>query len=226
MKLAIQVPLKGTPSQRLPGKNFMNLAGKKLCFWLLDELHELTEQYDVYVDSESPEVLEMIENEYHGAIKTHQRHEWFAGDDANGNHLINQFALLHPEYDAYAQAHVTSVNLDAETILDMVEAFKRLIWQEHDSLIAVTDASGWYRTKAGRINGDPLRPGGMRTQDEPVYREANFHCIRRGTVFYYGCRVGKKPYLYKIPRIRAIEVDTEEDLQEAEEILAGRIGKK
>lgn len=213
-KVAIQVPLKGTPSRRLPGKNFALLLGKELRWWLLDELSKMADKYDVYVDSESDEVLASVLERYNGNIRTHKRHEWFASDAANGNHLIYAFALQHPQYDVFVQAHVTSPTLRAETIEAMVAKWRGLTKDSDfdDAVIAVTPAPGWYRTKERRLNGDPLRPGGMCTALVPVYREANVHVIGREAIFRYGCRVGPNPYLYEIPHSEAVDIDTEEDM--------------
>ena len=62
MKIAIQVPIKGKSSERIPNKNFARLRNKPLCHWLLKELSEIKDDtIEVFVDSEDREVYQKVE---------------------------------------------------------------------------------------------------------------------------------------------------------------------
>ena len=81
----------------MPNKNFRDLQGKPLCHWLLDELVELPSTYDIFIDSEDASVFSQLQEDRYGRFDHHQRNDWFASDEANGNHLLHQFALAHPD---------------------------------------------------------------------------------------------------------------------------------
>ena len=107
MKIAIQVPIKGKSSERIPNKNFARLRDKPLCHWLLQELSEIKDDtIAVFIDiSEDREVYEKVEKNFPN-LDFHQRPRWFAEDHANETYNPS-IALAHPQFDAYAQIFVT-----------------------------------------------------------------------------------------------------------------------
>jgi len=225
MKVAIQVPIKARNSTRVANKNFRPLCGKPLCCWLLDELVDhCPADWDIFIDSEHRETFAKLGDRYGERLKFHQRHDWFAGDGANGNHLIHQFAVRHPDYDIYAQAFVTAVTLPGPVIVD---AIGQLIDDagEHDSSLLVTEESGWYWFAGKPLNYQHDIPDGLpRSQDAMVVKETTgLYVIDRETVFKTGCRVGQKPRMVRVKREHALDIDTMEDLAEAQKALADRI---
>ena len=60
MKLAVQIPMKAKSSTRVPNKNFRDLNGKPLCYWVLEELVKLPQEIDLFIDSEGGEVLKKL----------------------------------------------------------------------------------------------------------------------------------------------------------------------
>ena len=63
MKIAVQVPIKGKSSLRVPNKNFRNLNGKPLCYWVLDELVKLPADIDIFIDSEEKNRLQDLKHQ-------------------------------------------------------------------------------------------------------------------------------------------------------------------
>lgn len=221
MKVAVQVPIKGKPSTRVPNKNFRELAGKSLSFWLLDEIHKnLPEEWDIYIDSEKEEVFERIKDRYNDRFKFHKRASWYASDNANGNHLINQFAVKHDQYDIYVQVYVTAVNLKGKIIKDSVSALIDSI-DKHDSVLLVTEETGWFWINGEAVNYSPEVPDGLpRSQDAKMLKETTgLYAATKDTVFNTGCRVGKNPLFYEVPTQQAIDIDTMEDFTEAKNMF-------
>ena len=220
MKLAIQVPIKGKSSERVPNKNFRNLNGKPLSHWLLDELTQLPEDMDIFIDSEDSETFQKLSLPQYSRFHHHKREGWFAEDLANGNHLIHQFALSHPNYDAYAQVFVTAVTLKQEIILAALNTFAANI-SSHDSLFLVTEETGWIWFENQAMNYNPNRPNGLpRSQDATYYKETTgLYAITRNSVLLTGCRIGENPLPYKVSPENALDIDTMSDLREAERLL-------
>jgi CMP-N-acetylneuraminic acid synthetase len=237
VKIAIQIPIKAAPSQRVPGKNFRPIAGKPLFAWLLDELAALRTPADVYIDSEDSATFRRVGGEVRRMATSvglfapavtrngrnlycHLRAPWFATDEANGHHLLHQFAVAQPHYDLYAQAFVTAPGLTAP-VIDSALGWMTSERGLHDSLFLATEESGfiWYRS--GPIN-QQLRPDGLpRTQDATYLKETTgLYIITRDALFRTGCRIGQHPNAKLVDRRAALDIDTEQDFAAAEKLLA------
>ena len=221
MKIAIEIPVKARSSERVPNKNFRELAGKPLCFWLIDELlASCPDEWDIYVDSEGETTFDFIKSHNRSGVRFFNRDPWFAGDNANGNHMLYHFASNYPGYDVYVQAYVTAVTLTGEVFCSAVNRFLECI-DAYDSMFLITEETGWFWYDGRPLNYDPARPAGLpRSQDAVLQKETTgLYAITREALFKTGCRVGEKPLLYEVDRKYAMDIDTLEDFHEAEEIL-------
>lgn len=222
MKIAVQVPIKARSSTRVPNKNFRDLAGKPFSCWLLDELDKnCPKSWDIFIDSEDISAFEFFSNRYSDRFKYHERAEWFASDAANGNHLINQFAILNPQYDIIIQIYVTAITLTGKIIRESMEAFTSSL-DKYDSMLLVTEECGWFWHNEKALNYDPHRPDGLpRSQDAMVLKETTgLYAITRDAALRTGCRIGQKPLMYRLPKKYAFDVDTMEDFEEAQRLLS------
>ncbi len=227
MKIAFQIPLKSHPSTRVPNKNFRDLNGKPLCRWLVDELlWELPPEHELWIDSEDERVMERFADVPGDRLRFHKRLDWFASDRANGNHLMNQFGLAHPEYDFFAQVYVTAVTLRGDIVREAMETFLAQA-DRHDSMFLVTEETGWIWHRGRAVNYDPATLDGLpRSQDAVYLKETTgLYAISREALFRTGCRVGRSPLLHPVPREFAFDIDTMEDFHEAEERL-GRAARE
>lgn len=224
MNVAVQIPIKARSSTRVPNKNFRDLCGKPFSCWLLDEVTaHCPDHWHLYIDSERPTTYAFFEERYGERLRFHQRADWFAGDQANGNHLIHQFACAHPQYDLYVQLFVTAVTLTGTIITEAVEALANAR-DEHDSVVMVTEETGWFWHGGKPLNYDPHRPDGLpRSQDALVLQETTgLYGITRDAVLRTGCRIGRKPLFYRVDPQYAFDVDTMHDFREAQERLSER----
>jgi len=213
--------MKGRSSQRVPNKNFRNLQGKPLCHWFLEEVAALPKEYDIYIDSEDESVFEKLGQNSFKRFQFHKRQEWFAGDEANGNHMIHQFALAQPGYDIYVQAYVTAVTLKRFVIEESMNIFLQQL-DAHDSMYLVTEESGWIWFEGQAVNYDPAKPHGLkRSQDATYLKETTgLYAITRDAVLRTGCRIGETPLPHLVEKEYSLDIDTMSDLKEAEKILA------
>lgn len=221
MRIAIQIPIKGKQSSRVPNKNFRELGGKPLCHWLLDRLVEsCPASWDLVIDSEDLQVWERLQSRYGQRMKFVQRHAWFASDAANGNHLIHQFAVQHPGYDIYAQAYVTAVTLTGPILVEAIEALLSQT-DRFDSMLLVTQESGWFWHQGAAVNYQHGMPHGLpRSQDASLFKETTgLYAVTRDAVFRTGCRTGQKPLFYPVERKYALDIDTMEDFRDAERLF-------
>ncbi|MEX2214335.1 MAG: hypothetical protein WD768_09425 [Phycisphaeraceae bacterium] len=225
MKQVLEIPIKARSSTRVPNKNFRDLAGKPLCFWMLDELaKEMAADCQMYIDSEAESVMEPIRKRFGDRFLFHKRDEWFAGDQANGNHLLSQFVHRHPEFDVYAQVFITSVTLPGRLVREAMDEFCDRL-DQHDSITLVTEDCGWYWYQGKAVNYRPDIPDGLpRSQDAMMLKETTgLYAITREAVLRTGCRLGHRPLFYKVEREFAMDIDTMDDFAAAQKLLEGRM---
>ncbi len=222
-RVVVQVPLKHRSSERIPNKNFHPFRGRPLCYWLLDELvRHCPDHWDLFVDSEDDAVFARLDPAQQARFRFHRRPEWYASNEANGNHLLQQFAAARGEYDYYVQVFVTALSLRGQTVVAAVERLVRD--PEHDSVLLATEETGflWYR--GAPVNYDPGRPDGLpRSQDVRYVKETTgLYAVTREVVLRQGCRVGRNPLFHLVPRLEALDIDTLEDLHIAERLFEER----
>lgn len=213
-KIVIVVPIKSTLSERLPGKNFLPLRGKPLCYHLLGELVKVQQEIkcDIYIDSDSVAIFKQVNN---FSFKNHLREKWLADSSANGNHLLSHFAAHRPNYDIYIQAFVTAVNLKAETIIEIIKDFASHI---QGSAMIGTYVTGFFWKDHEPVNYDSYSPIGLsRSQDIRIFKESTgLYLIRKNVLNVTGCRLSLEPARYVVSDVEALDVDTSEDLRLAE----------
>tara|TARA_Y100000593_G_C4311198_1_gene338446 strand:+ start:1961 stop:2641 length:681 start_codon:yes stop_codon:yes gene_type:complete len=221
MRVAVQIPIKYKTSTRVPDKNFRELNGKPLGCWLLDELTEkCPNEWDIYIDSESEKTFTFFEQKYDNRLKFHKREEWYASDEANGNHLINQFVIKNPDYDLYIQLFVTAVTLTGEVISASVEKFINSL-DKYDSMFLVTRENGWVWYNKDSVNYNYKIPNGLpRTQDANYFKETTgLYAITKEAVLKYATRIGSAPLLFEVEEKHALDIDTMEDFYKSQNIL-------
>ena len=212
MKTAAFIPIKAN-SERVPGKNFRVLNGKKLYEYIIEHAKAADIFDDIYVDTNSDEIKEYCENNGCFVI---ERKESLARNTANGNDLLNYHFELHPEYDYYFQIFATAPYLQPESIKKCAES---LINSEiYDSCFTAVRHQGFFWLNNTSVNYRPcILP---RSQDMlPVVEETTgLYGISRKALEKYRCRIGANPYIYFVSKFEAVDINTEEDLKIAEYI--------
>ena len=212
MRIACFIPIK-TNSERVKGKNFKELNGKKLYVYILDHVLKADIFDDIYVDTDSPELAEYCTEK---SIKVITRIEELAQNSANGNDLLNYHYKLYPDYDYYFQLFATAPYLQPQTIRECVN---KLIFSEiYDSCFTAIQHNGFFWIRDLPVN---YRPSVLpRSQDmEPVIEETTaLYGISNAALSKYHCRIGKKPIIHFLNKYEAVDINTEEDWLVAESI--------
>ncbi len=215
MKTACFIPIKAN-SERVPGKNFRVLNGKKLYQYICEHVKSANVFDDVYVDTNSEEIATYAVEQGFGVI---ERKPELAQNTANGNDLLVYHYQQFPQYDYYFQLFATAPYLQPETIRTCVE--KLTSSEEYDSCFTATENHGFYWLANSPIN---YRPGILpRSQDmlAVVEETTGLYGICRASLERYRCRIGRKPYIHTVSKFEAVDINTEEDLEIAQYI--GRV---
>ena len=215
MKTACFIPIKSN-SERVPGKNFRLLNGKKLYEYIIEHVIEANCFDDIYVDTNSEEIKEYVRGKNLNVI---ERVEALAQNTANGNDLLVYHFQQYPQYDFYFQLFATAPYLQPSSIKECCEAL--IASEEYDSCFTALKNNSFYWLNNMPIN---YRPGILpRSQDMvPVIEETTgMYGITKGSLEKYQCRIGRKPYIHYVNKFEAVDINTEEDL-----LIAEYIGKK
>lgn len=210
MKTACFIPIKAN-SERVPGKNFRVLNGKKLYEYICEHVQEADVFDDIYIDTNSEEIAAYAQQQKFQVIA---RKPELARNTANGNDLLVHHYQNYPQYDYYFQLFATAPYLQPETIKTCFD--KLITSEEYDSCFTATENHGFYWLAENPIN---YRPGILpRSQDmlAVVEETTGLYGICRESLERYRCRIGRKPYIHMVSKFEAVDINTEEDLKVAE----------
>ena len=212
MSAACFIPIKSN-SERVPGKNFRALNGKKLYEYIIEHSLETDAFDDIFIDTNSSEIS--IFAEKHGC-KVIKRCEELARNTANGNDLLNYHFDLYSNYDFYFQLFATAPYLQPSSIKACADVLMNST--EYDSCFTAIKHQGFFWLNNTSINYRPcILP---RSQDMlPMIEETTgLYGITKQALEKYRCRIGARPYIYFVSKFEAVDINTEEDLKIAEHI--------
>ncbi len=211
MKVVALVPIK-LNSQRLPHKNILDLGGKPLCYYMTENLINISKIDTTYVYCSD----EVIKDYMPEGINFLKRDQYLDGDLVKGQEIYESF-INQIDADIYVLAHVTAPFIRKETIEN---ALDKVISGEYDSALSVKKVKTftWYKGKT--LNYDLQNI--PRTQDiEPIYYETSGFFIFKKEVFTQmgKRRIGNKPYFQEVDDIEAVDIDYPEDFKFAQAII-------
>lgn len=213
------VPIK-EQSERVPGKNTREMAGKPLLYWTLAALHQSSRVRRVVVDTDSEAIRDLV-------LKLHPRTiVLMRPDELRGGHItgnpLTDWEMTQVDGEYFMQTHVTNPLLTPHTIDTAIEAY--FAAKKHDSLFAVTE----HHFRLFDADGKPVNhePGNLqRSQDlEPLYEDnSNIYIFSRKSFAANGGRIGKKPQMFPMSKLEAIDIDYEEDFEIATAVMERRL---
>lgn len=211
MKTVALLPMKAN-SERVKGKNFRPLAGKPLFKWILDALLECSEIDLVVINTDAREILAENGLSESERVVIRDRKPELVGDFTSMN-LILEDDINAVKADRYIMTHTTNPLLQSNTISAALSEYTDAVDRGvGDSLFGVTKfQTRFYRADGSAINHDPDNL--IRTQDlEPWYEENSCVYVFNAASFAAtNARIGKKPILFEIPKLQAIDIDEKED---------------
>jgi CMP-N-acetylneuraminic acid synthetase len=161
-KLIALVPMRHH-SQRVPGKNYRDLAGKPLYQHIIETLLAVPEVDEIVVDTDSDPVMEGLRKNF-PQVKIIDRPEHLRADDMPMNEILIHDTAQFPA-DFYLQTHSTNPLLKAETVSRAIQTF-HANYPKTDSLFSVTRwQTRFYFQDGSAINHNPNEL--IQTQDLP-----------------------------------------------------------
>jgi CMP-N-acetylneuraminic acid synthetase len=219
-KIVALVPMRHH-SQRVPGKNYRLLAGKPLFHHILDTLLACPEINQVVVDTDSPDIIQGLKEQY-STVKVLERPDHLRADTVPMNEIL-LYDTAQVEADLYLQTHSTNPLLRSETVSWGIQALLEN-YPTFDSLFSVTPLKTRLWDQLGRpINHNPAIL--LQTQDlPPVYEENScMYIFSRYTLESRRNRLGERPLMFKMDPSEAWDIDEELDFLLADTLLTERL---
>lgn len=216
-KIVALVPMRHH-SQRVPGKNYRQLAGKPLFHHIINHLLACPEIQEVVVDTDSQPVMDGLRKEF-PQVRIIERPSHLCADTVPMNEIL-AYDTSQVEADFYLQTHSTNPLLRAETINRAIRAFLAN-YPAYDSMFGVTRRQVRLWDQLGRaINHNPAIL--LQTQDlPPVYEENScLYMFTRENLLRRRNRLGERPMMFEIEAAEAWDIDNELDFRIVELLLS------
>jgi CMP-N-acetylneuraminic acid synthetase len=207
-QLVALLPIKAH-SERVPGKNFRNFAGRPLFLWILDTLLSLDSIEQVIINTDAEELLRSNGLPADDKIIIRERPPELCGDEVSMNEIIKD-DIADIASATYLMTHATNPLLKAETIQNAWSTFQKERAEGFDSLFSANRVqTRFYSEDARPINHDPDKL--VRTQElEPWYEEnSNLYLFTRASFAATQARIGNKPILFPTPQMESADIDDE-----------------
>ncbi|MDH5719782.1 MAG: acylneuraminate cytidylyltransferase family protein [Spirochaetia bacterium] len=213
-KIIALLPMKGH-SERVPNKNMRSFNGEPLYHHIVKTLLSISLIEKIIVNTDGQELKNDIENHF-PEIQINNRPLEICGDLVPMNDIIS-YDLEKSGCTHYIQTHSTNPLVKASTIKRGIEKYFSIL-DKYDSLFSVTKLqTRLYWENAEPLNHNPKEL--LRTQDlPPVYEEnSNFYIFSKESFKTVGSkRIGRKPFMFEVPAIEAVDIDEEYDFILAE----------
>lgn len=207
------VPMRHS-SERVPGKNYRNFAGRPLYHYIISSLLSCPEIKKIVVDTDSPIIKDGLAENYPQVMAIDRPEHLRDGTTPMNDVLLHDVTQINADY--YLQTHSTNPLLRAETISRAIQVFLDN-HPMYDSLFSVTRA----QTRLWDSIARPINHNSailLRTQDlPPVYEENScIYIFSRDILETRHNRIGERPLMFAIGREEALDIDEEFDFKLAE----------
>lgn len=212
-RVAAIVPMRHS-SERVPGKNYRDFAGKPLFHRIVDTLLECPSITEIVIDTDSPNIIKQAQIHYPTVTVLERPEHLRDGAIPMNNVLLNTCNQIQADF--YLQTHSTNPLLSAETVEKGLKYFLAH-YPIYDSLFGVTRMQVRLWDQLARaVNHNPNIL--LRTQDlPPIYMENScMYLFKKETLIRKGNRIGDRPFMYEIAEIEAQDIDVELNFKVAE----------
>lgn len=220
--VAAIVPMKGH-SERVPGKNYRDLAGAPLYAHVLQAVLECPRIDGVFVDTDTPSLGQDVQARF-PTVQIIDRPEALHGDFVPMNDiLVHDASVIDSPW--FLQTHTTNPLVTSKTLTDAIDAMFGA-GDAYDSLMSVTRHQTrlwWGPNKPINHNPEEL----LRTQDLPPVFEENstMFMYPRELIIESGKRVGANPLFFEMDKIESWDIDEEDDFQIADALVRWRMSR-
>lgn len=212
-KVVAFLPAKGS-SERIESKNMKLMDGKPLFLYTLEKLVSCEFIDEVYLDSESDEILNYAPYLNYIPLK---RDPKLANNKTDG-HCMFYNEVRQVEADIYVQILGTSPFIRKETIKKGIDILKS--HQEYDSVVLVRREKQYTWNENGPVYDKNNIPNSINLPDTLI-ETMGLYIVRSDVAHKNRQRYGEHVYLLEAEAIEAVDVNFPDDFHLAEVIAKG-----
>lgn len=214
MKVVAFLPAKGS-SERIPSKNTKLLNGKPLFLHTLEKLCECDFIDEVYLDSESDEILHYADYLRYTPLK---RDASLASNQTDGHQMFYN-EVMQVEADIYIQILGTSPFIEKGTIKRGIDILAKD--DAYDSVVLVRRDKQYTWTEENFPAYDMHHIPNSKDLPDTILETMGLYMVKHDTAHQMKRRYGDKVYMLKASPTEAIDVNYPEDFALAETIAIG-----
>lgn len=215
MKVVAFVTIK-LNSQRLPNKNILTLGDKPLCWHICNTLLQCKTIDEIYIYCSEERVMDYVPKDRRLIFR--KREKWLDGDFIRAQDTYSAF-VSEVVADVYVAALTTAPFMSSRSIDMGVNA---ILQDGYDSSFSAQriQTFAWYRGKPINYFPEDI----PRTQDmEPIFIETSgYFAFKRELWINHKRRIGYNPYIQVVTDIEAVDIDTKEDYEFAQQVIKFR----
>ncbi len=205
-------------SERIPDKNFVDLAGSPLWWHLLSELEGL----DVTVNTDSQKFINQLHNSNLKSIKLIKRLRKHIDWENNANidsspveDMLFDFCTTVDRSEIVVLTHVTSPFLKKQTILDAIEILQKDHKSKSIHSVHQVQDFVWLQKASEAVPVNFFTDRVQRTQDlSPILvSKGGFFIARAGDILDQRSRLPEPLLFFPLDHMQALEIDNFEDLE-------------
>ena len=203
-------------SKGIPNKNIIDFCGKPLIAWTIEQCLSSKHISEVWVSSDSQEILEVVKE--YGA-KTIKR-----PDDISGDFATSESAWLHAiefierdgDIDFVLAPQITSPLREAQDIDNAIELFQS---EKYDSMFSSSIAEDLFFWKEDKrhelqsVNYDYLNRQRRQDIQEKIIENGSFYIFKSEIIKKYNNRLGGKIGHSQMEFWKVFEIDNLEDVR-------------
>jgi CMP-N-acetylneuraminic acid synthetase len=208
-------------SQRVKNKNIKKFHNHKFGLFELkiNQLLKIKYIKKIIVSTDDKKIIQFLTKFNHQKIKLDIRPKHLATNKTKTDSLINYVSKLFDKNDHILWTHVTSPFFDDKEYNKAIKLYK-INLKKNDSLMGVTKIQDFIFDKNKPINFNPKKIKWPNTQTlKKLYMVNNSIFISsKKNYIKFKNRIGKRPFLMEIEKIKSFDVDWPEDFRIAENI--------
>lgn len=213
MKVVAFLPAKGT-SERIPSKNMKLLNGKPLFLHTLEKLVACSFIDEVYLDSESDEILNYASYLDYKPLK---RNAELATNKTDGHQLFYN-EVLQVDADIYIQILGTSPFISAETIRKGINVLME--HEEYDSVVLMRKEK-FYLWENGQPLYDKNHIPNSNTLPDMNIEAMGLYIVRKSVALDKKMRFGDNVYMLTGDAMEMIDVNYPDEFELADVMMRG-----
>ena len=212
MKIAGFVPARGG-STRVPSKNIQKIRGIPLCLWAASNLAGVIGKNNVYIDSDSDEIIEIAQKHGFNFLK---RPDDLATNATNGNEFM-YWESSQVDADIYIQ-HLPPMPFLKQETLSL--ALGKVVSGEYDSAVGVVREKLYLWDENGPGYDLHNLPNSF-TLNDTIYEGMGLYICSKKVILEKKLRFDERPYMVELDNFERIDIDHTEDLEFARTVARG-----